>query len=305
MMDGPGDIRIGISGWRYKPWRGAFYPEGLRQKDELAFAAKTFRTLEINGTFYGLQRPRSFATWAAETPDDFVFSVKAPRYITHIRRLREIETPVANFLASGVLELGAKLGPMLWQFPASFSFDPAELERFLALLPHDTEAAVEQARGHDDRMVGRSTLQTDMKRRLRHAVEVRHQSFAVPEFIDLLRCYDVALVCADTVDWPRFMDLTSDFVYCRLHGSEALYESGYDDVSLERWTERVAVWAKGAEPVDAERVIDRPGPQLVARDAFIYFDNTMKTRAPVDALALEGKVKDRLGRDAGGLTKAS
>jgi uncharacterized protein YecE (DUF72 family) len=291
----PGKVRIGISGWRYTPWRGGFYPEKLAQKRELAYASSIFRSIEINGTFYSLQRPEYFEAWAAETPDDFVFSVKGPRYITHIRRLREIKAPLANFLASGILCLGPKLGPIFWQFPPNFKFEPEKLEAFLKILPHDTEAAGALARRHDKFMAGRSAMKTDAKRPLRHAMEVRHASFAVPEFIELLRAYDVALVCADTVEWPRMMDLTSGFVYCRLHGSEILYASGYDGKSLDEWAARVAAWARGKEPSDAERIIQKDGPKRASRDVFLYFDNDLKVRAPFDAQSLMQRVDRLLG----------
>ncbi len=261
-------VRIGISGWRYAPWRGVFYPTGLRQRDELRYAAGIFRTIEINGTFYALQRPANFAAWAAETPEDFLFSVKAPRYITHIRRLRQVEAPLANFLASGLFELGAKLGPLLWQLPPSFRFDPDSIDAFLALLPHDWEAAAALAARHDDKVAGRLTLPPPLARPLRHAMEVRHASFACPAFIDLLRRHRVALVSADSVAWPRFTEATADFVYCRLHGSEELYASGYDDAALDQWAERVGGWARDG------------------RDVFVYFDNDAKVRAPVDAQGL-------------------
>ena len=232
-MSKRGAIRIGISGWTYPPWRGVFYPQDLAQKRELSYAASVLNSIEINGTFYALQKPDSFARWAEETPEDFVFSVKAPRYITHIRRLKEAATPLANFLGSGLLRLGAKLGPILWQLPPNFKFDAERLEAFFALLPHDTEEAVAAAKRHDNQIKDRAWLKTDAKRALRHAVEIRHESFRDPAFIALLRKYDVALVCADTPAWPRLMDVTSDFIYCRMHGVEALYASGYDDGALD------------------------------------------------------------------------
>ncbi len=298
-MTQPGDVRIGISGWRYKPWRGTFYPEGLRQADELAYAASILNSIEINGTFYSLQRPEYFAAWAAQTPADFVFSVKGPRYITHLRRLKEVEKPLANFLASGVLGLKEKLGPVLWQFPPSFKFDAPLLEAFFAMLPHDTDAARDVARGHDAKVEGRSAIPKQNRRPVRHAIEIRHDSFRTPEFIELLRQYDIALVCADTVNWPRLMDVTSTFMYLRLHGSEELYASGYDDEALDAWAERVAAWAKGTEPADAERVIDKPGKRRQARDVFVYFDNDIKVRAPVDAQGLRRRVEARLKRPSG------
>jgi uncharacterized protein YecE (DUF72 family) len=295
-MPDPGKVRIGISGWTYKPWRGVFYPADLKQKSELEYASTTFNSIEINGTFYSLQRPPSFERWAAETPDDFVFSVKAPRFITHIKRLKDAKAPVANFLASGIFNLGAKLGPILWQLPPNFIFRPEVLEDFFLLLPHDTEKASALARKHDEWMSGRTALKSDAKRPLRHAMEIRHASFATPEFINLLRKYDVALVCADTVEWPRLMDLTSDFMYCRLHGSEVLYASGYDEPSLDQWANRVHHWARGGEPEDAERVIKEKGPQKSQRDIFVYFDNDAKVRAPFDAKSLTTKVNKLLAK---------
>jgi uncharacterized protein YecE (DUF72 family) len=291
-----GNVRIGISGWTYKPWRGVFYPAELPRNRELAYAASAFGSIEINGTFYSLQRPGNFAGWAAQTPDTFVFAIKGPRYITHLRRLKEIEGPLANFFASGVLRLGAKLGPLLWQFPPHFRFDPVRLKSFFALLPRDTEAAAALARRHDGWMSDRAWTETDASRPLRHAMEIRHASFATPAFIDLLRAHGIALVCADAVEWPRLMDLTADFVYCRLHGSEVLYTSGYDDEALDRWAARVAAWARGEEPRDAERVIDAPGPCRATRDVFVYFDNDAKVRAPFDARGLDGRVRELLGK---------
>jgi uncharacterized protein YecE (DUF72 family) len=281
-----GTIRIGISGRTYAPWRAVFYPKGLPQKRELEYATSQFNSLEINGTFYGMQRPDVFGDWADRAPDGFVFAVKAPRFITHIRRLREVATPLANFIASGLLRLGPKLGPILWQFPPNFRFDAERIEAFLKLLPHDTKSAARYGRKHDGRLKARAWLKVDQERPMRHALEIRNETFRDRAFIDLLRKYDVALVCADTVEWPRLMDLTSDFVYCRLHGSEELYASGYDDKSLDEWAARVATWARGGEPSDIERV----GGRGRKRDVFVYFDNDMKARAPVDAHALRERV---------------
>lgn len=281
-----GTIRIGISGWTYRPWRGVFYPKGLPHRQELRFAASRFRSIEINSTFYGLQRPESFALWRDETPDNFIFAVKGSRYITHMLKLRDIRTPLANFLASGLLRLGPKLGPILWQFPARMTFYPDLFEAFLALLPRDTDHAVTLARRHDARTSGRSWLHSDVHQPLRHAVEIRHESFRTGAFIDMLRRHKTALVCADTVDWPLLMDLTADFAYCRLHGSEELYVSGYDDAALDRWARRVRTWARGGEPRDAIRVLKPTSPRRAGRDVFVYFDNDAKVRAPQDAAAL-------------------
>ena len=292
----PGQVRIGISGWRYKPWRGAFYPEKLPQKNELSYASTLLSSIEINGTFYSLQRPESFARWAADTPDDFIFSVKGPRYITHIRRLKEIEKPLANFFASGVLRLGSKLGPILWQFPPNFRFEPDRLEAFLKMLPHDMDAASAIARRHDKRIIARASIKAEAKGPVRHAMEIRNESFVTPKFINMLRAHDVALVCADAVEWPRLMDVTSDFVYCRLHGSEQLYASGYDDKSLDLWAARVAAWARGREPADARYVTKHRGSKKQARDVFVYFDNDAKVRAPFDAQGLMKRVSKLLGK---------
>ncbi len=289
-----GRVRIGISGWTYAPWRGVFYPDRLSHDEELPYAASLFDSIEINGTFYRLQHPSSFARWHDETPEDFVFSVKAPRYITHVRRLREIDTPLANFLASGVLRLGEKLGPLLWQFPPFLRYDASRFERFLASLPHDTARAAEMARAHDERIANDDGIPEAPVRALRHAIEIRHESFREPAFVEMLRRYRVALVCADSVRWPRLMDLTADFVYCRLHGSEELYVSGYDDAALDAWTRRVLAWAEGGEPDDAEHVLAAPDPppgrRPRGRDVYVYFDNDAKVRAPADAAELADRV---------------
>lgn len=293
-MTKAGRVRIGVSGWRYKPWRGVFYPEGLRQKSELDFLADQFPTVEVNGTFYSLQRPQSFQAWHDQTPDDFLFAVKGSRHITHMLRLRNIEKALANFFASGVLALGTKLGPILWQFPPNFRFDPDKFEAFFALLPRDTDKAARLARKHDARVNRRSFLRSGPKRKLRHAVEIRHDSFVDPRFIKLLRKYHIGLVVADTVDWPLLMDVTSDFVYCRLHGSEELYTSSYDDASLERWANRVTAWATGREPQDATRAFDKSPTKRATRDVFVYFDNDKKVHAPFDAQSLIRRVERRI-----------
>jgi uncharacterized protein YecE (DUF72 family) len=283
-------IRIGISGWTYPPWRGVFYPKGLRQKDELAHAAAKFSTIEINGTFYGSQKPDSFLAWREATPEHFVFSVKAPRFITHIRRLRDVGTPLANFLASGVLRLGPKLGPILWQFPPNLKFDEALFANFFALLPSDTERAANLAKQHDSRIRHQGWTETDQRRKLRHAVEIRHDSFRSKTFIKLLRQHHVALVCADTVEWPRLMDVTSDFIYCRLHGSKELYASGYDSKALDDWAARARAWSEGREPKDAECVNGPAAPRKSGRDVFVYFDNDIKVKAPENAADLVARL---------------
>ena len=287
-----GHIRIGISGWRYKPWRGPFYPPKLPHHRELSYAANIFPSVEINGTFYSLQRPESFAKWSAAVPDDFVFAVKGPRFITHIKRLKGVRAPLANFFASGLLRLGRKLGPILWQFPPNFKFDDRLIESFFKQLPRDSEAAVALARRHDKRVSGRSWMKTDTHQPLRYCMEIRNVTFQVPAFIQLLRAYNVALVCADTVEWPLLMDVTADFVYCRLHGSEVLYASGYDDEALDTWSSRVVAWSRGAEPASVPRVTAPNPRQPQGRDVFVYFDNDAKVRAPFDAQGLMARVND-------------
>ena len=289
-MGRPGDVRIGISGWTYAGWRGVFYPERLPRKRELAYAARHFRAIEINGSFYCMQRPESFGRWREETPDDFVFAVKASRYITHMLKLKGAETALANFLASGLLRLGPKLGPILWQFPPRLRFDEARFRAFLELLPRSTGEALTLARRHDHRLAGRSWLAIEEDRPLRHAFEIRHESFRDPAFINLLREYGAALVCADTVEWPLLMDVTADFIYCRLHGSEQLYVSGYEDVAIDRWAARVRAWAHGEEPEDAFRVLPPTPPRQQGRDVYVFFDNDAKVRAPADADALAARL---------------
>ncbi|HEY3697968.1 MAG TPA: DUF72 domain-containing protein [Spongiibacteraceae bacterium] len=284
-------LRIGISGWRYPPWRGTFYPAQLPQRCELEFASRMLPSIEINGSFYNLQRPQSYTAWYRDTPADFVFSVKAPRYITHILRLRDVEKPIANFFASGLFNLKEKLGPILWQFPPSFRFDPELFENFLKLLPHDTAKAGAQARAHDERMRGRVALEIDHNRKFRHAIEIRNNSFVDEKFIALLRHYRVALVIADTAGkWPYYEDITADFIYMRLHGAEELYASGYTDAALERWAARINAWNHGSQPPDAQLISDIAPPAHASRPVFCYFDNDTKVHAPYDAATLLHKL---------------
>ncbi|MBB3543916.1 DUF72 domain-containing protein [Rhizobium sp. BK399] len=285
-MGRTGRIRIGISGWTYKPWRGTFYPDKLPQSQELAYASRRFQTIEVNGTFYGLQKPEAFQLWRDTTPENFVFSIKGSRYITHMLRLKNIETPLANFVASGPLRLGSKLGPILWQFPPSFKFDENLFDHFLRILPKNTEDAAALAKRHDERLRSRCWLECEDRQPLRHAVEIRHDSFRSERFIELLRKYGVALVCADSREWPLLMDVTADFIYCRLHGSDELYVSGYDDDALETWAGRIHAWAHGGEPDNVERLTSRLPRSKAGRDVYVYFDNDVKVRAPADARSL-------------------
>jgi uncharacterized protein YecE (DUF72 family) len=271
-----GRVHVGISGWSYPPWRGVFYPEGLRQADELRFASRAFSSIEINGSFYSLMRPESYRAWYAATPDDFVFSVKGSRYITHMLRLQKAESALANFFASGLLCLGPKLGPILWQLPPRLRFDPKVLRDFFELLPRDTTELARLARRHDHRLDGRSQVEASGPSfPVRHALEVRHESFVDERYVELLREYGVASCVADSAGLYPIIDVaTADFAYARLHGAERLYVSGYAAKALRPWAERVRTWQKTG-------------------DVFVYFDNDVKVRAPFDAQnlsrLLEGK----------------
>jgi uncharacterized protein YecE (DUF72 family) len=266
-----GEIRVGISGWTYAGWRGDWYPRGLRQKDELAYAAARLGSVEINGSFYSLQRPSSYARWAEQTPDDFCFAVKGGRYVTHMKRLRDVEAPLANFFASGVLALGDKLGPMLWQLPERLEYDAALLADFFALLPRTTREMAALAQRHDDKLADdRALTTTELDRPVRHALEFRSASYCTDEAFDLLRAHDVATVVADTAGrFPMAEAVTSDLVYVRLHGDTELYTSGYGDAALRRWAERCRSWAEGGA------------------DVVVYFDNDAKGFAPYDAERLQ------------------
>jgi uncharacterized protein YecE (DUF72 family) len=293
-------LRVGISGWTFKPWRGVFYPPKLPQKQELHYASRQLNSIEINGTFYSLQRPSTFQTWFDTTPDDFVFSLKGPEFITHRRRLRDVEGPLANFFASGVFALKHKLGPILWQLPPNLTFAPATLETFVQLLPQDCESAQQIARKHEDRMNGRVHLEIDANRPLRHAIEIRNDSFNTPGFIQLLRKHNVGLVIADTAGrWQSPEDVTADFVYIRLHGEEELYASGYTPAALDSWAEKIRAWSAGAEPPSAAHWSDNPAKKMKSRDLFVYFDNSVKVKSPFDAMSLG----HRLGAAARGVER--
>jgi uncharacterized protein YecE (DUF72 family) len=273
MRDVTQDVRIGISGWRYPPWRGVFYPKQLPQRLELSYAAERLNSIEINGSFYALQRPTAYRSWREQTPEDFVFAVKGPRFITHMKKLRDVDQPLANFFASGLLALGPKLGPILWQLPPTLGFDPRRMADFLTSLPRSTGEAAYLARRHESRLNGRSWTGTQDDRPLRHAVEVRHSSFDTSAFLALAQQHAVAAVIADTAGkWPAFRQLTADFAYLRLHGAEELYTSGYDAPALATWSSLISSWSP--------------------RDAFVYFDNDVKVRAPFDAMALAQRLRD-------------
>jgi len=251
-----GRTRIGISGWRYPPWRGVFYPTGLPHRAELGYVASLMSSVEINGSFYSLQLPTSYRSWHDKTPEDFVFSVKGGRFITHMKKLRDPEITLANFFASGVLALRGKLGPILWQ------------------LPRSTAEAAWLARHHDERLKDRALTETDADRPLRHALEVRHASFTTPAFTQLLREHHIGVVVADTAGkWPLIREVTADFVYVRLHGDKELYASGYTDAALDNWARIVRGWTD------------------LGHDAYVYFDNDVKVCAPFDAMALARRLR--------------
>jgi uncharacterized protein YecE (DUF72 family) len=285
------DIRIGISGWRYPPWRGTFYPKGLPQRRELEYASRQLNSIEINGSFYSLQRPEFYREWYEQTPDDFVFALKGGRFITHMKKLRDADEALANFFASGVLALREKLGPILWQFPPMFALNLERFEQFFELLPRDTQSAAKLAKRHGPRLTGRAWTKVDRNRPLRHAIEIRHPSFLDPRFIRLLRRHNIAFVFADTAGiWPYTEDVTADFIYIRLHGDEQIYVSGYTDPALDWWAQRIRAWSCGCEPDDARRTLDKPCRRARCRDVYVYFDNDVKVRAPFDAMNLAKRV---------------
>jgi len=290
-----GQIRIGISGWRFDGWRGGFYPEDLPQRRELEFASRKLNSIELNGTFYSTQKPQSFQSWRKETPDDFVFAIKGSQFITHVRKLENVEGALANFLAQGMLCFGRKLGPILWQLPPQTSFSAERIEALLKLLPHTQKQAAAYARQRDEWMAARCWFDVEEDLPLRHAVEIRHKSFARPEYIELLRKYGVALVVADSVKWPVMMDITADFVYCRLHGSDKIYPDGYTSEAIDLWARRVIAWSRGEEATDGTRIHAEPGPRQSSRDVFVYFDDDNKERAPFDAQSLSKRVADLTG----------
>jgi uncharacterized protein YecE (DUF72 family) len=288
-----GKIYIGISGWRYVPWRGVFFPEGLTQSRELEFASRALPSIELNGSFYSLQRPTSYTAWYDDTPPGFIFSHKGNRYLTHTLRLGDgVDRALSNVFASGVFNLREKLGPFLWQLPPNFKFDAERIERFFSLLPHDLEQAQALALKHEARMKpDRVALEIDANHKLRHALEIRNDSFIDPAFVALLRKYKVALVVADTAGkWPYYEDVTADFIYIRLHGAEELYASGYSDEALDRWANRIRAWSTGGQPDDAKLISDKSPSARVSRDVYCYFDNDIKVRAPFDARSLIDKL---------------
>ena len=265
------EIHVGISGWTYPPWRGDFYPPGLPHKRELSYAASVLGSIEVNGTFYGLLRPTSFAGWVSEVPADFVFAVKGSRFITHLKKLADVRTPLANFFASGVLALEEHLGPLLWQLPPNLGYDRERLAAFFELLPRTLGEAAGLAREHDQRISADRELLTTAhpQHPIRHALEVRHDSFRTSALVDLLRQHEVALVLADNPGtWPVLDEVTTDFRYVRLHGDTELYASGYSAEALDNWAARITSWSAAGQ------------------DVYVYCDNDAKVHAPYDAMGL-------------------
>jgi uncharacterized protein YecE (DUF72 family) len=269
-----GEIRVGVSGWKYASWRGDFYPTGLVQRRELEYVASRMNAVEMNGSFYSLQRPTTYQRMVEETPDDFVIAVKGGRFITHLKRLVDVDTGLANFLASGVLLLGRRLGPILWQLPPNLAFEGHKVGAFLDLLPRTTRDAARMAQQHDDKLDGdRAVVETDVDRPVRHALEARHPSFGERRALDLLAGHGVALVASDSPGaWPYLEEGTTDLRYVRLHGHTELYASGYSTTSLDRWADKVRSWAGDG------------------CDVHVYFDNDARGRAPHDAVSLLGRL---------------
>ncbi|WP_045836709.1 DUF72 domain-containing protein [Hyphomicrobium sp. 99] len=262
-----GEIRAGIGGWTFEPWRGVFYPDGLPHAKELEYASHHLATIEVNGTYYRTQTPSTFESWAKQSPDNFVFSLKGPRFTTNRRVLAEAGDSIQRFIDSGITELGSKLGPLLWQFAPTKKFDEADFGAFLDLLPA-------KVGGHE----------------LKHAVEPRHPSFCTPEFIKLARKESVAIVFADHATYPAIADVTSDFVYARLQTGNDSIPTAYKPKVLDQWAERAKAWASGGAPPDLPIIDASAKPTHSPRDVFIYFIHEGKVRAPAAAMAFQERV---------------
>jgi uncharacterized protein YecE (DUF72 family) len=286
-----GKIRIGISGWSYKEWKGGFYPDDLSDDDYLEYAASVFDTIEINGTFYSLTDPATCRRWREAAPHGFQYAVKGSRYITHNKRLNDPRTALANFFASGILDLGERLGPILWQLPQNFSFDGKRLNAFLQMLPRDTEAAADLARGHDGRVEDVSYGPGD-RHRVRHVLEIRHESFLRPEMARIAQHHGIALCSSHSSKWPYIEETTAGLIYLRLHGPGKLYASQYSDSDLDWWANRIRTWERGGNPDDAERISDLDPPSRKERDVYVYFDNTAQGHAPRNAQQLMDRVSE-------------
>jgi uncharacterized protein YecE (DUF72 family) len=265
----PGQIRIGIGGWTFEPWRGVFYPKGLPHAKELSYASERLTSIEVNGTFYRTQTPATFRKWASEVPKGFVFSIKGPRFATNRRVLAEAGDSIKRFLDSGVTELGEHLGPLLWQFAPFKKFDPADFGKFLEALP--------------DKFDGHA---------LRHVIEVRHPSFLVPEFVAMLRQFKMAPVYTDHAKYPNIADITADFVYARLQQGKDTIPTAYPPKAIAEWSERLRNWATGGEPADLPRVTPALTAKGKPRDVFAYVIHEGKLRAPAGAMALIERLKE-------------
>jgi uncharacterized protein YecE (DUF72 family) len=285
------ETRIGISGWTYAGWRGDFYPPGLPARKELWYASRQVNSIEINGSFYSLQRPESYRRWYEETPRGFRFAVKGSRFITHNKKLGNLDAALANFFASGVLRLEEKLGPILWQLAPNLKFNEERIAGFFEMLPRTTAEAARLGRTHDHRLTGRSWTETERDRRIRYAIEPRHESFFTPPFARLCRRHRIAIVFSDSASWPFTEEVTAGFIYLRLHGSHETYASRYADDELDRWADRIGIWQEGGQPADASTFTSLKPPRRKARDAYVYFDNDAKVHAPRDAVRLA----ERLG----------
>jgi uncharacterized protein YecE (DUF72 family) len=262
-----GKIHIGIGGWTFEPWRGVFYPKGLVHAKELAYASERLTSIEVNGTFYGTQKPAVFRKWASEVPEGFVFALKGPRFAVNRRVLKEAGDSIKRFLDSGVTELGAHLGPLLWQFAPTKQFDPADFGGFLELLP-------DKYNGHT----------------IRHVIEVRHDSFSTPEFIALLRSFKMPAVFTDHVTYPNIADITGDFVYARLQRGKDTIVTAYPPKDIDAWAGRLQSWAQGSAPDDLPVVEPSHKPKNMSRDVFAYVIHEGKVRAPAGAMALIERV---------------
>jgi len=280
-----GRIRIGLSGWDYDSWRGGFYPDDLPRRERLRYAGERFDVLEVNATFYRLTTPKRCRAWHDAVPDDTVFAVKGSRFITHNKKLADTATALANFLASGILELDAKLGPILWQLPEQLHFDADRVDGFLAALPHDTDAAAELARGHDER-IDEPAYGSGANHRLRHVLEVRHPSYLCDELVAIAHRHGTALAVSHAREWPLIEQVTAGFVYVRLHGPGELYASAYDDDQLRWWARRLQRWQRAEQPADAHTVADRVPPPRQERDLYVLFDNDAAGYAPANATRL-------------------
>ena len=255
-------IKVGVGGWTFEPWRGVFYPPKHPQARELEYASRQLTSIEVNGTFYSSMKPPTFRKWAEETPDDFVFSLKASRYAVNRKLLATAGESIERFVTSGIAELKSKLGPILWQFAGTKTFEPDDFAAFLELLPDEVDGL-----------------------KLRHLVEPRHDSFRVPGFIEMARAHNVAVVIAESDDYPMIPDLTADFVYARLQRSVEEIATGYDGKALDRWADTARTWAKGGAP-EGLPYVDADQPGAASRDVFVYFISGAKVRNPAAAMAL-------------------